>query len=235
MIDIHSHLLPNVDDGVHTFTDSLAILRGYSEQGITDIIITPHYIAETEWTSKRYQNQRIFAKLKDQAVAAKIPINIYLGNEIYIDPNVAELLKSCTISSLADSKYLLLELPMSGEYAGADDIFLSLIQAGYKVILAHPERYQSSHKNIDHLLELHEMGVLFQCNLGSIIGQYGKNTQKTLKKLAKADLIFCFGTDIHHTRDYSEIAKAQKKLRKYYSADRLQAVLATNARKILCS
>ena len=233
MIDIHSHLLPKVDDGVHSFEDSLAILQGLSEQGVTDVIITPHYVAETEWVSPRAQNEKLLAELK--SAAADIPVNLYLGNEIYIDPNVAEMLEAGTISSLAGSKYLLLELPMSGEFTGADDIFLSLIRAGYKVVLAHPERYQSSHKSLDHLMELHEMGVLFQCNLGSIIGQYGKHAQKTLKKLAKADLIFCFGTDIHHTRNYAEIAQAQQKLRKYYSADQLQAVLETNAREILCS
>ena len=230
MIDIHAHLLPDIDDGVRTFTDSLAILRGLADQGVTDIIVTPHYIAETEWDNKRYQNQRLLAELKEKA--ADIPVNLYLGNEIYIDRNIEKLLKNRTISPLADSKYLLIELPMSGEFEGSEDIFLSLLQNGWKVILAHPERYHNH--NYDKLVELHNMGVLFQCNLGSIIGQYGKNAQKTIKKLLKDDLIFCFGTDIHHTRNYAEITKAQKKLRKYYSADQLQAVLETNARKILC-
>ncbi len=161
-------------------------------------------------------------------------VKLYLGNEIYIDQNIAQRLKKGIISPLADSKYLLVELPMSGEYEGYEDILLSLIQAGYKVILAHPERYHTSHKKLDKLIELRDMGVLFQCNLGSIIGQYGKNAQKTIKKLAKADMIYCFGTDIHHRRDYSEITKAQKKLRKYYSEEELQTLLDTNPRKILC-
>lgn len=234
MIDTHAHLLPKIDDGVRTFTDSLNILRGLAEQGITDVIITPHYVTDTKWTSTYYQNQRHLAALKEKVTDAKIPVKLYLGNEIYIDAHIAKLLKRKTIAGLAGSKYLLIELPMSGESEGAEDIMLSLLQAGYKVVLAHPERYQTSHKSLKKLRELHDMGVLFQCNLGSIIDQYGKSARKTLKKLAKADLIYCFGTDIHHTRDYSEIAKAQKKLRRYYSADRLQQLLETNPRKFLC-
>ena len=230
MIDIHSHLLPNIDDGSRSFEDSVAIINGLASVGVADIIITPHYVAETEWVSTRTKNQVLIADLRSRIKGAKL----YLGNEIYIDQNIAQRLKKGIISPLADSKYLLVELPMSGEYEGYEDILLSLIQAGYKVILAHPERYHTSHKKLDKLIELRDMGVLFQCNLGSIIGQYGKNAQKTIKKLAKADMIYCFGTDIHHRRDYSEITKAQKKLRKYYSEEELQTLLDTNPRKILC-
>ena len=230
MIDIHSHLLPNIDDGSRSFEDSVAIINGLASVGVTDIIITPHYVAETEWVSTRTKNQVLIADLRSRVKGVKL----YLGNEIYIDQNIAQRLKKGIISPLADSKYLLVELPMSGEYEGYEDILLSLIQAGYKVILAHPERYHTSHKKLDKLIELRDMGVLFQCNLGSIIGQYGKNAQKTIKKLAKADMIYCFGTDIHHRRDYSEITKAQKKLRKYYSEEELQTLLDTNPRKILC-
>ena len=122
---------------------------------------------------------------------------------------------------------------MSGEFEQYEDILLNLIQKKWKVILAHPERYHSFQKNYSKLTELHNQGILLQCNLGSFIGQYGKHAKKTAQKIAKDKLIYCVGTDIHHTRDYTEIAKAQKKLRKYYEFYELDAILVQNPLKIV--
>lgn len=231
MIDIHSHILPGVDDGSKSFEQSLAMLSGLSEQGITEIICTPHYIAETMQVSPRATNQKIIIKLRQKA--ANINIKIHLGNEIYIDPKIADLIRNRQISPLANSKYLLIELPMTGEFEQYEDIFLSLQNEGWKVILAHPERYQSFQNDFNKVLEMHQQGVLLQCNLGSFIGQYGKHAKKTAQKIAKQRLIFCFGTDIHHERDYNEIAKAQKKLLKYYTEPDLHRLLVENPRRIV--
>lgn len=233
MIDIHSHVLPGIDDGAKTATESLKILKGLELQGITHLICTPHYIAETAQTSPKATNAALLNNLQESAVKNGLEIKLHLGNEIYIDKDIAKLLRYKKISPLADSKYLLVELPMSGEFEQYDDILLNLAQKGWMVILAHPERYHSFQKHYEKILELHEQGILLQCNLGSIIGQYGKNAKKTIQKLAKDKLIYCFGTDIHHERDYEEIAKAQKKLRKYYEFYELDAVLVQNPLKIV--
>ena len=235
MIDIHSHILPGVDDGAKSFNHSLEILRGLASQGITDIIATPHYVNNSSYDSTRAENRQLHNQLCAYAKKAGLDINIYLGNEIYIDPEIATLLRQHIISPLADSKYLLVELPMSGEYHDYEDILVSLNYSGYQVILAHPERYHSVWKDFGILEDLAEQGILFQCNLGSIIGQYDKEPKKTIKKLAKAHLIFAFGTDIHHRRDYSEIAKAQKKLARYYTEAELNDLLVNNPAKILAA
>lgn len=233
MIDIHSHLLPGVDDGVKNLDESIEIIKNLSYRGISDLIITPHYVTETTWTSPRQKNRLIFAKLQERA--KDIPVNLYLGNEIYIDRNIEKLLKDYEISSLADSKFLLIELPMSGEFEDFESILTDLLSKGYRVILAHPERYHSFQKDFKIIERLHENGILFQCNLGSVLGQYGHKPAKLVKKLAKLDLIFCFGTDIHHVRDYSEINKAQKKLERYYTEFELDQILDKNPRQIFKS
>ncbi len=235
MIDLHSHLLPGIDDGARSFDDSLKILKGLSEQGITELFLTPHYVAASSYVSSRSQNLKLYRELQTKADAAGIGITLHLGNEIYIDRSISKLLKKNTISSLGDSKYLLVELPMSGEFADFEDILLSLKYEGWNVILAHPERYHSYHENYEKIYDLTEQGILLQCNLGSIIGQYGRHAKKNLKRLAKDRLIFCFGTDIHHDRDYSEIAKAQKKLSKLYKPDKLKVLLEDNPRTIINS
>lgn len=233
MIDIHSHVLPGIDDGSKNITMSLDILKGLEEQGVTDLICTPHYISETSQVSPRSKNLELLEKLQKSAEKKGLKIKLYLGNEIYIDKNIPKLLRLKKISPLGKSKYLLVELPMSGEFEQYEDILLSLIQKKWKVILAHPERYHSFQKNYSKITELHNQGILLQCNLGSFIGQYGKHAKKTAQKIAKDKLIYCVGTDIHHTRDYTEIAKAQKKLRKYYEFYELDAILVQNPLKIV--
>ena len=233
MIDIHSHVLPGIDDGSKNMDMSLEILQGLEEQGITDLICTPHYIAESCQASPRDENGKILKELQEKAAKKDIKINLYLGNEIYIDKDILKLLRSKKISPLGKNKYLLVELPMSGEFQQYDDILLNLKQKGWNVILAHPERYHSFQKNYKKITELYQQGILLQCNLGSFIGQYGRHAKKTAQKIAKDKLMFCVGTDIHRPRDYNEIAKAQKKLRKYYAFHELDAVLVQNPFKIV--
>ena len=147
MIDIHTHILPGVDDGAENFYESIEIVKYLARQGVTDIIATPHYVNETEYTSERAENLRLFDALKRELAAAGVKTRIFLGNEIYIDPEILELIKTEKISSLAESKYLLVELPLSGNFPNYEDYFNDLILRGYKVILAHPERYETVQKN----------------------------------------------------------------------------------------
>lgn len=164
----------------------------------------------------------------------QIPVNLYLGNEIYIDSDIIKLFKEGIISSLNDSKYLLIELPMSGENEIYYDVFLDLINMGYKVVLAHPERYISFQKDFNKVYELKEIGVLFQCNVGSILGDYGSHAKKTIKRLLKEHLITFIGTDIHHKKEnYNFAENAKKKFSKYLTEDEINDIFENNARKLL--
>ena len=196
MIDIHSHLLFGVDDGSRTLEESVHVIKKLSEVGYTDIILTPHYINDSTYVSTREENLDVLKRLKVGLIRNNVNVNLYLGNEIYIDSEIANLLKNNIISSLNDTKYLLIELPMSGESEIYYDIFLDLINMGYKVILAHPERYISFQKDFNKIYELKELGVLLQSNVGSVLGDYGRGAKKTIKRLLKENLITFMGTDI---------------------------------------
>lgn len=233
MIDIHSHLLPDVDDGVETFDESIEILRELSNHGINKLVLTPHHIPETIYNSPRLDNLKLLHELKKIVQEEGINMGLYLGNEIYINREISKFLKDKILSALNDSKYLLIELPMSGTYEGYEDIFYNLQAEGYTIILAHPERYIATQKDFTILERLHNLGILYQCNLGSIVGQYGHKAEKTIKKLAKKDLIFSFGTDTHHFRDFSEIDDAIHYLTKIYGKAKLDVLLTDNPLKIL--
>ena len=233
MIDIHSHILPCVDDGPKSLAGSVAIVQKLISQGVTDIIATPHYVVDTNYVSPKAQNQRVLAVVKRALEKEGVKINIFLGNGIYIDGNILPLLKNRRISTLADSEYLLVELPLDDEYQNYKDILRDLMDAGYKIILAHPERYEIVQKDFEVAEELYEMGVLFQCNIASIVGKYGKKAKKNVKKMIKKKMVFTFGSDIHHAGKTDYITLSKKKLLRYYSEKELNNLLVNHPKKII--
>lgn len=233
MIDIHSHIIPGVDDGAETLVDSVDVVRELVAQGVTDIVATPHFVDGSVYVSPKEKNKELFGELVETLKAREIDVNIYLGNEIYITERIDQLIKSGVVSTLADSKYVLVELPLNGEYTNYEDILESLGFFGYQVILAHPERYGIFQEDYSKLMNLCEMGILLQCNIGSVIGKYGKDVKRQVKRLMKEKMVFCFGSDMHHARGKNEIVRAMKKMRKYYNDSELERVLVRNPRNIL--
>lgn len=220
MIDIHCHLLPGIDDGSRSFDESVEVLKNLESIGYKSIILTPHYIYESRYNSNKNNNLKILDFLKKEVKKNNININLYLGNEIFYDKNIIDLLNNNEISSLNNSKYLLIELPMSGEVEGYEEVFSSLIRKGYKVVLAHPERYFSFQKDYERVKSLEEIGVLFQCNIESIMGRYGDKAKKLVKKILKDKKVSFLATDIHHNKDNFDIyLKAKKKICKYISEE----------------
>lgn len=233
MIDIHNHLLYGIDDGSKSIEDSVNIIREMSKIGYTDIILTPHYISHSKYNSPRDKNLILLENLRNALGENGIDINLYLGNEIYINHHIGDLLDNGKISSLNGSKYLLIELPMNGEYDYMD-VFEDLIYDGYKVILAHPERYHAFQKDFDKIYDLEEIGVYFQCNIESILGSYGKGAIKMVKRMYKEKKVSFLATDIHHKkRDYGKFDKAKKKIRKYLSSSEMKELLVENPSKII--
>ena len=233
MIDIHSHIIPGVDDGARNFEDSVQIVRWLASQGVTDVIATPHYVYETDYVSPRAQNLQLLEGLKDRLVDEGVDVKVYLGNEIYIDRDIARLIRAGEMSTMADSEYLLVELPLNDEYSDWEDILIDLMNRGYQVILAHPERYEIVQKDYEIVKRLHEAGILLQCNLASLVGRYGKRAQKIIRKIAKDKMIFALGSDVHRRGRSDYLVLAQKKLARYYDARELNQLLVVNPSKIL--
>lgn len=233
MIDVHSHILPGIDDGARTFDDSVEIVQVLAEQGVTDIIATPHYVVDTIYMSPKAENAKLLEELQKRLKEASIDVNLYLGNEIYIDENIKGLLKKKKITTMAGSDYLLVEFPLNDAYPNYVDILGELMVGGYKVILAHPERYAIIQEDYSILENLCEMGVLLQCNLGSFLGKYDKHAEKLAVRIAKERKIFLLGSDIHSARRKDTVLKATRKLQKYYSDEELEELMVKNPRKML--
>ena len=233
MKDIHCHLLPGIDDGAKTLEESIATLKRAQAEGVTDIIITPHYINKSEYNCNNKKKLELFKKLKQQAMLEEISINLYLGNEIYIDENIAKLIKNNEIRPLNNTKYLLIELPLENTMKNVKDILYELITKGYVPILAHPERYRIFKNHPDCVVEFLRMGVLLQGNYRSLFGSYGPEAKKTLKFLLKKGWISFLASDIHHEENYG-IEKMKKKLKTIVHSDKIvDDLLANNFDKVI--
>lgn len=234
MIDFHSHIIPNIDDGSTSMKDTINMINEARQAGFTEIISTSHYI-QKYYDLDCFEREKILDIIKKKVSEKKeINIKLYLGSEIYFTPEIIELVKNKKASTINNTRYLLFELPMNTKPLFVKEMVYKLMQNGYIPIIAHPERYSYVQENIRYIEELAGMGVLFQSNYGSIIGMYGNSAKKTLKKLLKNNLISFLGSDVHRTGQiYPKIPKALKKLRKILSIEELEKLTTLNAQKVL--
>ena len=199
MTDIHSHILFDVDDGSRTIEESIELLKRLHEIGFKNVILTPHYIEGREYSCENKEKKKKLEQIKKELVKQKLDINICLGNEIFINDNIYELIKNGVIHTLNNTRYILVELPFHNQIVNLEDIIYELKIKGLKPIIAHPERYTYFQKNYKEIDRLREEGFLFQGNYASILGYYGKDSQKLLKYMLKKQYIDYLGTDIHRT------------------------------------
>ena len=215
MTDLHSHILFGIDDGSSNIEESIKLLKIMEDAGFNNIILTPHYIDGSEYCANNIEKLKRLEILKEEAKRNNISINLYLGNEIFINDHIVEGIKANEIYTLNNSKYLLFELPFHNQILSLSDIIYEMKYQGYIPILAHPERYVYFQENPSLIDELRDEGLLFQANFSSIIGNYGKHSQKLLKYMLKNHYIDYLGTDIHHISK-SDVIDNFKKIEKEF-------------------
>ena len=211
MKDLHCHIIYGVDDGSRNIDESMELLRNAHKQGMTDMIFTPHYMEETDYVCNNEDKLNIFNTIKDKMNEENIPINIYLGNEVFFTNQFLKLLEKDEILTLNNSKYLLFEFPLNNKANHTREVLFELIGKGYIPVLAHPERYAFLKKNPDEVLKYLELGVLLQGNYKSFYGEYGLAAKRTFKKYLKNGWYTFLGSDIHHGKDY-RISRLEKDL-----------------------
>lgn len=232
MIDFHSHIIPNIDDGSSSLEESVNLIKEAEKAGFTAIISTSHYIEGyydyNQEERKKYLENLYNAENNDKNV------KLYLGSEIYITEDMFELIEQEKASTINNSRYILFELPMNSKTFLAKEIVYRAIEKGYLPIIAHPERYTYVQEDINYARELSNMGALFQSNYGSIIGMYGNHAKKTIYKLLEDDLIQFLGSDVHREGQiYNKVPKILKKLEKVISKKKIEELTQINAEKVL--
>lgn len=233
MKDLHSHILYGIDDGAKTLEDSINMLKEASNHGVTDIVLTSHYIKESRFAANQEKRKKIFNELKEKIQEQNIDINIYLGNEVYIDEGIPELLTE-EVSTINDTNYMLIEFPLNYEYSMLDEVIFELKSNGIIPIIAHPERYICYYDNLDFFKELIKEGCILQGNIASLEKKYGKHARKMLIKLLKNDMIKLLGSDSHHPEDFKYVKGAEKSLLKILKDEKkVRELLCDNFDKVI--
>ncbi len=209
MCDFHSHILPNVDDGVHSPEEALAILDYYESLGMTKVILTPHIMEDNP------QNISDLRKRFDTLSSAyNGKMKLSLAAEYMLDYNFFSLLEKDNMLTLWDN-YLLVEMSYAQPVVDIFDCVSQIMAKGYFVVLAHPERYL--YLSRDEYKRLKEIGVCFQLNLPSVCGTYGKRVKENACRLLKLSYYDLIGTDIHSFKYHNNIFNETKLSKKYIS------------------
>lgn len=194
MIDIHCHLLYGVDDGPKDIEESIKMLKVASEQGITDIILTPHYRRGMFKFNKELVLEH---KAVLEQEAQEIGIRLHLGTEFHVNGDIIEYLEEGKCLSLADSEYVLTEYEYDTDYSYIFQMSHALLRHGYVPIIAHVERYGCLVRTPKRLEELQEIGALIQINAGAVIGEEGWNSKNFCKKVLKHGWVDMVASDSH--------------------------------------
>ncbi len=197
MIDIHCHLLPNVDDGPSSWEETLDMARIASQDGIRMAIVTPHWIQGTKWEPNPNTIKKKVDELNKKLRENEIPLNVLPGMEVGISENLPKLVSSGEVLTLGGSRYLLVETPFVSIPHGIEEIIFNLKVMGIHPILAHPERNQEIQKNPKKILELTSAGALVQVTSGSLCGSFGEKAKRCAIQFAKDGIIDAIASDAH--------------------------------------
>jgi tyrosine-protein phosphatase YwqE len=201
---MHSHVLPGIDDGAQTPEESIALIKKMMALGIKKIIATPHIMADYYRNTPATINAAL-AILKAELIKEKIDIEIEAAAEHYFDETFEGRIERGELMIMG-TNYVLFEFSFINQPPNAIAVVQKLKEAGFKPILAHPERYP--YMDIDQLRNLREWGVLLQINTISLTGYYGKDAKKAAENLIDNQLVDFISSDMHHLRHAEALKQA---------------------------
>lgn len=216
MVDIHSHILPKIDDGSQNLNMTYEMLRRCSDDGVKKIVATPHYY----YGSADFRKVRAMVRMLNRLLYKQnLDIKIFHGQEIYLTENILKEYEKKKIGTINDSRYMLIELNMDSFSHTMLNMIYELRLRDIVPIIAHPERYNFILKKSDIINDLIKEGCLFQINSGSIEGKFGWKVKKRAKILMRHNIYSFIGSDAHNSNKRKTGIKKSLKLLKKMNVD----------------
>lgn len=214
-VDIHSHLLPGLDDGVKTFEEAETIIAFLARMGYRKIITTPHIMSDAFPNT----SETILSKLEELRLHLQnkgIAMDVSAAAEYYLDESLFRSVEDNHPLLTFGDRYLLFETNFVTEPFNLKEFIFLATTRGYKLILAHPERYLYLHNNLEKVQDLLDRGVMMQMNISSLTGYYSRPVQRMAFKLLNRRMIHWLGSDCHHLQQARllETAKSSRYFRK---------------------
>ncbi|MGR3812146.1 tyrosine-protein phosphatase [Jiulongibacter sp. NS-SX5] len=212
--DMHSHLLPGVDDGAENAEDSFELINGLHELGFKKLITTPHIYTDF-YKNSRTTLQPAFEKIKEKEGIRYPEVEFQYSAEYFLDTFFEEKVKNKELIPFGEN-HVLIEISFVGYSPILEETVFELVMQGYKPILAHPERYTYLAKSFQKFRKLRELGCELQLNINSLGGYYGKASEEMAHRLMEEKLVSYLGTDMHHLRhlDFMKKMGSNKRLMK---------------------
>ncbi len=209
LVDIHCHVLPGIDDGAESIEDALDMVQLSVESGVKKVICTPHSISGV---FDNYRGSKLtdeFWEFKNTINDAKLPLEVYLGMEVFATVNTANDLNSGKLCTLADSRYMLIEFDFGEDEKMVRYILDSLAETDVTPVIAHPERYEFIARNPRMLYEWIDKGYLLQSNTSSVRGKFGRMVNAIVMDMLSDRLVSFIASDAHgalHRTPFLEFA-----------------------------
>ena len=202
MIDLHSHILPGIDDGARTLDDSLEIAWQSYESGVTHMLCTPH-INEGVFDNSVETISLAFESLNRHLIKHEIPLSIAIGSEVRVSPSIIDLVKQNKIPFIGtfnEEKLLLLELPHSHITPGVENLVRWLKRNNIQPVIPHPERNREIISDYRKILHLESMGCIFQVTAGSFIGRFSEKSKEIADMMLHENKIAYVASDTHNVK-----------------------------------
>ncbi len=196
-IDIHTHILPGIDDGSASYEESVTLARCYVNVGIKKVVATPHFIPGTAWATPGDKILEIVCVLQNRLNAEGIDLEILAGMEIAFHKKLGDRIEKGHVLPLGDSRHYLIEPSFHGEQDSLLAALSALLEGGNKLILAHPERIDGLRGKIENIRLLVDKGLLIQINAGSLLGYFGRSAKTLAQSLWERDCFHLIASDAH--------------------------------------
>lgn len=237
LIDLHTHILPRMDDGASGMEESLAMAALAARNGTSVIACTSHANGPRAFY-RREKEDFLFAcdDLQWELDEAGIPIRLVTGMEIYVVPETLEMFEEGLLLPLGDSDYYLIEFPFEESVDRMTEVIRRIREQQKRVIIAHPERYYCVQDTPELSEELRNAGALLQCNGGSLLGQFGKRAACASRAILAAGNYICIGSDAHDVRRRTtDLSGVYRYIEKQHGSELVDQLMKENPQRILKS
>ncbi len=220
--DMHSHLIPGIDDGAQTIEDSIKLIKELHGMGFRKLITTPHIMSDYYKNTPQNINEGL-AQVREAVKNEGLDMEINAAAEYYLDEQFMAKIKSPDVLTFG-GKYLLFETSYINKPENLNGAIFAIQSLGLKAVMAHPERYPYFYEDFDEYKKLHDRGVYLQINTNSLTGYYSPAARMIAMKMIDQNLVDFIGTDCHHLRHIESLKNCQREkyLKKIVTYDRLQ-------------
>lgn len=234
MIDIHCHILPDFDDGAADLEEALCMARAAAASGVTGIVVTPHFRGEADSLSQLTTLVSRYQTLRTALAKAGIRLELHLGAEILCLPQTPRMARQKRLPTLGNTNYLLCEFFFGESQVYMDKILSALTASGYRVVVAHPERYEAVQRDLRIAERWFRQGYVLQLNKGSVLGSFGPRVQQTAEAMLESGLAHILASDAHSTLyRTADMGQLRSWMVTHYSPEYTQVLLEENPLRLI--